>query len=323
MTNKEIYKATLVFSVRRLLYDIVCFLVLGLLAGGGFLLADKLWDKGLVGLAVGLVAGILILVFALRYGSYTFKAGQIAMMTRAVTEGSLPDDVFGEGVRVVRSRFLTVALYFTATGIIKGIFNQLGKSITNIGKAIGGDTGKSVGSAISTAVQVMVAYLCDCCLGWVFYRSDENAARATCEGAVLFFRHGKTLLKNMGRIFGMGLVSLLIIGGAFTGVFMAIFSRFPQFFEMLSSEMAEAAAQGESEIAQLLTTPQGAMFFCAALAGVILWSMLHSAFVRPFVLTGVLRNYLLSGMDQEIDESAFAQLDQKSPKFAKLHRELA
>ena len=52
--------------------------------------------------------------------------------------------------------------------------------------------------------QVVVAYLCDCCLGWVFYRKAQGAAKATCEGAVLFFRHGKTLARNLGRVFGMG-----------------------------------------------------------------------------------------------------------------------
>ena len=55
---------------------------------------------------------------------------------------------------------------------------------------------------------------------------------------------------------------------------------------------------------------------------VIVWSILHSVFIRPFVLTGVLRNYLESGMNDIPSEASFAMLDSKSDKFRKLHQEM-
>ena len=323
MTNKEIYSRTIGFSIRRLLYDLLTFAILGALSVAGFIIAEKIADVGLLGLAIGLIVGIVVVIFLLRYISYTFKAGQIAMMTRAITTGSLPDDVIGEGKKAVKERFLTVALFFTATGIIKGIFQQLGKALTGVGKAVGGDTGETIASVIDTAIQVVVAYLCDCCLGWVFYRKEENAARATCEGAVLFFKHGKTLAKNLGRVFGMGLASLLAIGGVLSGIFYLIASRFPAFFTMLAGEIAELAAEEGSKIPAYLTNPSTLMIAASVLAGVIVWNIIHGAFVRPFVLTGVLKNYLESGMNDIPTEESFALLDSKSPKFAKLHGELA
>ena len=322
MTNKEIYSRTLGFSVRRLLFDILAFIIMGALIVGGYFIAEKTADNGMIGLAVGAIVGIIAVVIMLRYISYTYKAGQIAMMTRAVTTGSLPDDVIGEGKKVVRERFATVALFFAATGVIKGIFNQLGRAITSVGKSVGGDTGETIGSVINTAIQVVVAYLCDCCLGWVFYRREQKAARATCEGAVLFFKHGKTLAKNLGRVFGMGIASLAVIGGAFSGVFYLVASRFPAAFEALAKEFAEIGASGEEQVSELLTNPSTLMIVAAVAAGVILWSIIHTAFVRPFVLTGVLRNYLQSGMDDIPTEASFAMLDSKSAKFAKLHSEL-
>ena len=165
VTNKEIYSRTLVFSVRRLLYDILAFVIMALLVATGFFIAEKTADSGLIGLAIGAVLGIIMLIIMLRYISYTFKAGQIAMMTRAITYETLPDDVIGEGKKVVKDRFATIALFFAATGVIKGIFSQIGSALTNIGKKVGGDTGESIGSAINTAIQIVVAYLCDCCLG--------------------------------------------------------------------------------------------------------------------------------------------------------------
>ena len=112
MTNKEIYKKTLTFSLHRLLYDLLAFLLLGAMGAAGFLLMDRINNRGLIGLGVGLLIGLFAVIFILRYVSYTYKAGQIAMMTKGVTEGKLPENVLGEGKAVVKRRFTTVAVFF-------------------------------------------------------------------------------------------------------------------------------------------------------------------------------------------------------------------
>lgn len=321
MTNKEVYQKTLSFSLRRLLYDILSFLLLGAFAAAGFLLMDKLNDKGLVGLALGLVVGLFALVFILRYVSYTYKAGQIAMMTKAVTEDKLPEDVLGEGKALVKAQFTTVAIFFAITGAIRAIFNQLARGLNSVGKAVGGERGGNVADVVNLVIQVMVGYLCDCCLGWIFYRKEQKPAKAACEGAVLFFRHGKTLMKNMGRVLGMSLLSLLVIGGAFFALFFGIFSRFPAWFSMLAAEIAEAAARNGRNISEYLTDPDKLLLVAAGFAALILWGILHSVFVRPYVLVGVLRNYIQSGVNEIPSEASFSALDGKSAKFRKLHTE--
>ena len=319
MDNKQIYKKTLCFSVRRLLWDILAFLILGGLAVAGAFIAEKTSDKALIGLAIGAVIGLIVLIILVRWVSYKYKAGQIAMMTKGITEGTLPEDVLGEGNRIVKSRFRTVAAFFAVTSVIRGIFNQLGCGISEAGRAVGGDTGGTVGDVISSAIQTVIRYLCDCCLGWVFYRKDVKATKATCEGAVLFFKHGKTLAKNMGRVFGIGLASLAVIGGVFTGIFWLIASRFPEVFARVFTELQQTS----SKIPAWLNSPEILMIVTSAIGGVIIWSILHSVFIRPFVLTGVLRNYIQSGMDDIPDEKAFSVLDGKSAKFKKLHQEAA
>ena len=318
MTNKEIYSRTIGFSVFRLLFDILAVVLLVALTAAGYFIADKVIGEGIIGLLIGLVIGIIVAVVAVRFISYTYEAGQIAMMTRAITEGELPDDVIAEGKAVVKRRFVTVAVYFAATKAIKGIFNELSNAISNVGESVGGNTGSTIGSVIGTVITVIVGYLCDCCLGWVFYREDENAAKATCEGAVLFFKHGKTLLKNLGRVFGIGLISLLIIGGVFTGIFYFIFAQFPEFFASLATNLAELG-----DLPDFFTDPATLPIAAALLVGIILWALIHGAFIRPFVLTGVLRNYLNSGMEDVPTEESFALLDSKSKKFAQLHEQLA
>ena len=318
MNNKEIYKKTLGFSLRRLLWDVFAFIVFGAICFIGFIIADKTTNNGLIGLGIGLIVGLIIVAIMLRYIAYTYKAAQIAMMTRAVVDGKLPEDVIGEGKKVVKERFATVAAYFAITGVIKGIFNQIGNGITAIGKAVGGDTGSAVGSTISGVIQTIVAYLCDCCLGWVFYRKNEKATRATCEGAVLFFKHGKTLMKNLGRVFGISIVSFLVIGGAFFGISYLIMHCFPEAFTALSQEITEVASDAPAWVSDVNTLT----IVCAIISGVVFWSILHSTFVRPFILVGVLRNYINSGINDIPDEKSFDELDSKSKKFKKLHAEL-
>ena len=326
MDNKTIYKKTLGFSLRRVLWDILSLVLILGTSTLGFFIADKVVKDGSgpIGLLIGLVIGIIAVVLILRFVSYQLKAGQIAMMTKGITEGELPDNVIQEGKKVVKERFLTVAAYFAVTKVIKGIFNQIGRAITKVGESIGGDAGGAVGSAINSVIQTIISYLSDCCLGWVFFRKEVKAAKATCEGAVLFFKHGKTFAKNMGRVFGIGALTLLLIGGAFAGIFYAILSTQQQALSGIYEQVAEFARNTENPnfITNALQNPVTVPIVFAVIGGIIMWAIIHSTFIRPFVLTGVLRNYLESGMNEVPSESSFALLDSKSEKFRKLHQEI-
>ena len=318
MTNGQIYRKTLGFSLRRVLWDVLAVVLFFALGFVGFIIGDRIGDNGPIGMLIGAVIGLIAMIIILRFVSYLFKAGQIAMMTRGITEGRLPDNVIAEGKQAVRERFVTVSVFFALTNAVRGIFNQIGRGLTKVGQTVGGDTGGAVGNTLSSILQTIVRYLCDCCLGWVFYRKNVKAPRAACEGAVLFFRHGKTFIRNMGRVFGMGIASFLVIGGVFTAIFYPLAARYPEFYESLAESIAREA-EGEGWIYQLLQNPQTLPVVFAAVAGIIVWGILHPVFVKPFVLTGVLRNYLESGMNEIPTEESFYALDEKSPKFRKLH----
>lgn len=317
MDNKEIYKKTLTFSIRRFGWDVMSVIVITLFTVAGVFIASMMSGGWLVGLCIGLVIGIIVMAIASHFISYVFKAGQIAMMTEGVTTGKLPDDVYAAGKKVVKERFATVAVYYAVTGAIKGIFNQLGNAITSVGNAVGGDTGSAIGSTISAVLQTIVNYLCDCCLGWVFYKKDESSFKATMEGAVLYFKHGKTFFKNMGRVFGIGILSFLVIGGVFFGIFYLITMAFQGGF----ADLANWLATEGNDVPEFFTNAGNLMLVTAAVGGVIMWSIIHSVFVKPFVLVGVLRNYIASGKDEKFSESDFDELDKKSAKFKKIHAE--
>ena len=316
MTDKEIYKRTLVFSVRALLFDILALILFIACPTVGFILGNRIQEKGAIGLLIGLVIGIIALAAILRFVAYQYQAGQVAMMTRGITENELPDDIIAAAKQAVRERFVTIAIYFLAVNAVKGLFNRLGSVITNVGRSVGGSTGSAVGSVVSSVIQTIISYLCTCCLGWVFYRREQNAFKATCEGAVIFFKHGKTFAKNMGRIFGIGALSFVPIVGGLTALFYKVFSGYPVFFR----EVAQAFA--DSEDAAYLSDPKVLMVVIAFIIGVIIWGIIHSTFIRPYVLVGVLRNYINSGIKDVPTEGSFRNVLGVSAKFDKLEQKL-
>lgn len=315
MTNIQVYRKTLSFSLVEFLVSLLALFIIAATTSAGFFLFSKQLDQALVGLVIGFLVGVLISVVIKIFLNNRVKAAQIAMMTKGVVEDALPEHTFKEGFVEIKGRFGKITAFFFITNAIKGIFRQIGRGINRIGTAIGGDTGNAVTSAVDSAIQTLIGYLCDCCLGWILFRKDENAAKAGCEGAVIFFKHGKTLIRNIGRIFGMGLLSFVLVGGAFFGLFYLVFTQFPNMFTALASEITKAGG----DVPEFLTDPVVLTIFVSVIAGIVLWSVLHSVLVRPFILVGVLRNFMAAGQKDMPSEEDFKELDSRSTRFAKLH----
>ncbi len=322
MTNFEVYKKTLSFSFVKFALDMVNLLIVVGFATAGFFIMNKGTDRALIGLVIGLILGIVAVALIDTFIGNRIKAAQISMMTIGVTEGKLPEDTFKAGFNEIRGRFGKITVFFIITNAIKGIFRQLGRGLETVGKAVGGDTGQGIASAINAAIEILIGYMCDCCLGWVLYRKDVNGFKAGCEGAVIFFKHGKTLMRNVGRIFGMGFLSLVVFGGAFFGISYLIFTQFPGMFESLAKEIAELATRNDFTVNAALTDPKILALIAAGIAGVVMFTILHSIFVRPFILVGVLRNFMAAGIKDMPQEADFEELNKKSPKFAKLYNRI-
>ena len=321
MTNFQVYKKTLSFSFLMFAVGLLGMAIVAGCSTAGFFIADNTpSSRALIGLAIGFVVGIIIYAFIDFFVTNRIRAAQIGMMTIGVTDGNLPDNTFKEGFAQVKGRFLKLSAFFFITNAIKGIFQQIGRSINRFGAAVGGQVGDTVTSVIDSAIQTLIAYLCDCCLGWVMYHKDESMARCACEGAVIFFKHGKTLIRNIGRLFGMGLLSFVVVGGAFFGIGYLVLSQFPNMFVSLSNEII-IAAQG-SEVPEAFTNPTYLTLMVCTVIAILLWSMVHTVVGHPFILVGVLRNFMAAGLKDRPTEQDFAILDSKSPRFAKLHKSI-
>ncbi len=323
MTNFQVYKKTLPLSIIKFGVDMFALAVVVGLSIAGFFIFNSSSDMGILGLFIGLVVGILAAVGINIFITNRVQAAQIAMMCKGVTEDKLPEHTVRAGFNEIKGRFGKITLFFLITGAIKSIFKQIGRTINQIGTAVGGQVGNGVTSAIDGAIQTVIAYLCDCCLAWIFYRKDVNAFKAGCEGAVIFFKHGKTLIRNIGRIFGMGLLSFVLAGGAIFGILFAIFMQFPALFGALSKEIIEVATRNQIELPDFVSNITVLTAVACGIVAIVLWSSLHSVLGRPFILVGVMSNFMNAGIKDIPTEKDFATLAEKSPKFAKLQNRIS
>lgn len=318
MTNFQVYRKTLSFSLVQFLVDMLALFIVVGAASAGFFMFQKQGDtNAVIGLGVGLLIGIVIAVLISIFITNRIKAAQIAMMTKGVVDGELPAHAYKEGFIEIKGRFGKITAFFAITSLIKGIFRQIGRGVNKLGTAVGGQVGDTVTSVIDGAVQTLIAYLCDCCLGWILYRKDENSFKAGCEGCVIFFEHGKTLIRNIGRIFGMGVLSFIVIGGAFFGLSYFVFNMFPTMFQTLSTEIIKFFESG-SDIPEVISNPKYLMLFTSAIIGIVMWSTIHSVLIRPFIFVGVLRNFMNAGKAHMPSEADFNKIENISPKFRRL-----
>lgn len=288
MKNSEIYHKTLPIALLRLGISALGLLLLFGLPVAAFLLTANNAASGAVWVSVAFLVGLIAMYLLNRYLGYLLKAGQIAMITKGITDNELPDHIVEAGKAAVKKRFLTANLYFALSRTISLITNQITRGINAAAGLLGGlgdDTTKGVvggiGAVISTFISIVLEYVNYCCLGWVFRNGDQNAFKSTCDGAVIYFQNWKVLLKNAGKVFGIGLVSLIVIGVpvAYLGFkLMAGSTVLMGFFSAIATEM-EIGVTGVAWVA-------------AGFAALCVWGVLNSAFIKPYVLVSVLRSYI-------------------------------
>ena len=73
MDNKAIYKKTLGFSLLKLIWDVISLLLVGAAATGGFFLAEKFMNAGIIGLFIGLIIGIIAAALISRFVAYRIR----------------------------------------------------------------------------------------------------------------------------------------------------------------------------------------------------------------------------------------------------------
>ncbi len=317
MGNIEIYRKTLRFSVMRLLVAILGIFIIVALPLATFLVTAGMSEVACaVATFVAFIVGIVVFVLIIRYCGYLFTAAQVAMITEGVSKGTLPDDVYAAGKQAVKRRFVTASVYFALWSITKAITNQITAGLNALGRVA--DAGNNAGPAstvagiVSTVISVVLEYLNYCSLGWVFLNANQSPFKSTCDGAVVYFQNWKTLLQNAGKVIGITVVSLVVIGGAFLGLGYLAFGSIPSLTAVLADLDASATLDDGSAV-----PPGTSLIILCVIVALLLWGGIHSAFVKPFILISVMRRYIEAGLANPPKVDLYGKLAGMSAGFRK------
>ena len=319
MKNSEIYRRTLKFSVMRLVRTVLCLVLLAALPLVAFVATGMAGLDEMAQLAatgVAFIVALIVFYVVAHYGGYLLTAGQVAMITEGVATGELPEDTYEAGKRAVKDRFATASVYYGLWSVTKAITSEVSAGMNAIARGIDGDnsTGPAsvIAAIISTIVSVVLEYLNYCSLGWVFLHSEQSAFKSTCDGAVVYFQNWKTLMRNSAKVIAITIVSLALIGGAFFGVAYLVLGS----IEPLTTVLSQIDATATLEDGSAVPAGTSLVVLCAVIA-LVLWSGIHGAFVKPYILVSVMRRYIEAGRADTPQVDVYEKLSGMSKGFRK------
>lgn len=291
MSVGQIYGKTMKFVWLKLglgaLITLASILLLALFIG-----ISLLFDGGgvmviLICVWIGLTCGIYRL--AMHYVGYMIKAAHIAVISQAVTTGTIPENMFEVSKNMVKERFGATNVYFVIDGLVSGAVKQLQNVVGKVDKVFGNIPGVSaVVSFVQLFIGIALGYIDECCLGYTFYKKEDGAFKASCDGVAVYFQNAKHLLKS-------ALVTTLIVMGA-------------TFLAWLVPFLVIGA------ICSLLDVS----WFISALISILIAVVLKSAFVDSFMMVKTMVAYMEVAPSTEVTFDIYGKLCKISSKFRKL-----
>lgn len=176
----------------------------GMWGGGAYLAATM--ELGLVSficLAIGFAAWGGLIKFARRYLLYLVKGGQIAVMTRLLTDGKLPDGEgqFSYGRQVVQSKFEDVSMLFGLDQLVKGILKALQRTVLSVADWIPLPGGADRVVRVLTEIANRAArYVDEAILSYAIACGGDDLWKHTREGVLLYAQSYKPILKTAALV---------------------------------------------------------------------------------------------------------------------------
>lgn len=268
--------AMLVFSLLTLA---LCLLISGIGDGSAGVIAFLIW--------LVLVCGVYAAVE--RYIGYMLKAGHVAMITTAVTTGTLPENQLEAAKQMVQKRFAAANVYFFVDRMVSGAVSQLQNGLQKVDNLFGNVPG--VSAIISFAkmfVHIALGYVDECCLGYTFLHMEQSACKSAADGVVIYFQNWKRLLKDAA-------VTTVIVLGISLLAWAVPFAIFAVIFGAL-----------------------GIHWVFAFVVAVMCAAVIRSAFVDSYMLVKMMVSYMEVAPSTQITFDLYGKLCKLSGKFKKL-----
>lgn len=240
-------------------------------------------------LYIWVILDIVVCGWVSRYVGYMLKAGHVAIVSKAVTTGSVPENQFQMAKEMVSKRFATSNVYFVVDRLVSGAVSQLQKGLGTVDKLLGGIPGVSaIISFLQLFIGIALGYVDECCLGYTFLKEDQSAFKSAADGVVIYFQNWKTLLKDAA------ITTLVVIVATFAAwllpfiVFMSIFGAL------------------------------GLPWVIALIIAVVVAIALKSAFIDSYMMVKMMVSYMTVAPDTEITFDLYDKLCGLSAKFKEL-----
>ena len=202
MRANEIFSKTMPFCLAKLLLGLITIAVSAVILAVLMGLAWLFNAQGVTGvlLLVWLAATGAVRFALMYYVGYLVKAGHVAVIVEAVTTGRIPDNQVAYGKSLVAERFATSNVYFALDKLVAGAVKQMQGHLQKAGQAADFIPGMATLVKIGKLfIDISLGYIDECCLGYTFYRRDQEAFKSAADGVVIYAQNWKPLLGNASK----------------------------------------------------------------------------------------------------------------------------
>lgn len=145
-------------------------------------------------IGLGILVGLLRL--AKRYALYLVDAGHIAVVTRLMTRGSLPEGVgqFQYGKETVTHMFKEVSVLFLVDQLVDGVIRTINRTVSAITDLLPLPGIEGLITIAERIINFSLTYVDETILSYNFARGDENIWESARRGLILYAQNWKPIL---------------------------------------------------------------------------------------------------------------------------------
>jgi len=280
--------AYLVFFVGICIYTAIVIWILGAIKPEGFF--------AFVSFCIFGGGGWAIYRFIRDYINYMIKSAHVAVIADMAVKGGVPEgfNMYNYGVSKVKKFFVASNVLFAVDRLVSGSVKQIQRVFGGIGEFLKFIPGvKALTQIINMFVDIILNYLDECIMGYIFLNEGQNVWKSAADGVVLYAQNWKTILKTGVKILAFLLVFFLISFLIFNGVFAGIFNG----IDSLESGLA-------TPIAWVMTV---------VFVLVLKWAILDS-----IIMIYMMTNYLKVAYGAQPSYDLYGKLQGMSKKFKEL-----
>lgn len=240
-------------------------------------------------IGVGIPGGFF--AFLRNYLLDILKAGHIAVLTRLITEGKMPEGVnqVEYGKNIVKAKFLQTNILFVLNAMVNGVIQSFNRTLDWVAGLIPLPGMEGMMKVVNKIIDRSATYVDETIFSYNMARNDENIWRSSMDGLVYYAQNVKPILKTA--------VYSIILEYVFTFVIFLL-CLVPAYLVSL-----------------ILPASVGSF---AWILGIVLAMIVKTSVLHPLFLTMVALTFHIQAHEQPINEQYEATLDSVSDKFREM-----